>query len=79
MMRSISLIFLNFDINKAMKLICVLGTVNMVIFNYLMVDNDLSVCGNSSAKTMVGNVSNDNTTDTTCYTFAPEWSKLAPN
>jgi hypothetical protein len=43
--------FLNFDINKAMHFICVLSTVNMVIFKYVMVDIDLSVSGNSSAKT----------------------------
>jgi hypothetical protein len=46
--------FLNFDINKAMHFICVLSTVNMVIFKYVMVEIDLSVCGNSSSKTMAG-------------------------
>ena len=53
-MRSIPLLFLHFEITKAVNFICVLSRVNTVTFNDVTVDIDLSVYGKSFAETMAG-------------------------
>ena len=72
------LLFLNFDISKAMNFICVLRTVNTLILNDVTVDIELSACGNSSPYCVKALI-NVNTSDTPCYIFVRGWSKPAPN